>query len=354
MGEQHENELVEKLTDRTLKLFPLKGAQGEDLDSTTLSKAKTQLQPPDEAKTKKGKAKPTKKTKTAPPLAKPRAMLTEVENLGVGTAGGVTTAFATMPVLTWKFCSQEGRPLPRGLREWYRGSGLLASLVGPITAAQMVLNGAFEKYVFGATEANPINDVKKMCSACMAGACSALIMSPMELTMIHQQKRSLGPLQTLQWVYNTHGFKAIWRGFSAMAIREAIYTGGCLGLSPVLTKLIHEAHGSDNMPLVDMLVGSLVAGVSAAVLTHPADTVKTVYQADIGGAKYSSPLSPVPQLFSEGGLGAFYRGGSARTIQVCGAFFIITSMREAYTQHKTNANQTQTDALATPSTSDAR
>lgn len=254
----------------------------------------------------------------------------------VGIVGGTTETCVLMPVLTWKFCSQEGRPLPKNIGGFYRGVVVQAGNVAPITAVQMFLNGLFEKQVFGATDTKPLTDIEKMGAACLAGACSSVIYSPVDLTMIHQQKRSLGPLQTLQWIYGTHGVGAIWRGLGAMSLREGIYTAGYLGLAPVLTKKLQQMPGREDAHLANALVGSCIAGTVSALLTHPTDTAKTVYQADIEGVKYTSASAAAPKLYAEGGIRAFYRGGLARTIRLCGAFFIVSSMREGLIQYKTN------------------
>ena len=47
--------------------------------------------------------------------AKPRAILSGPENIAVGMVGGVTETCLLMPVLTAKFCLQEGRPLPTSI-----------------------------------------------------------------------------------------------------------------------------------------------------------------------------------------------------------------------------------------------
>ena len=51
---------------------------------------------------------------------KVRASLTPLENTGVGIFGGCLETFLQMPILTWKFCAQEGRPYPR-FPGMYRG-----------------------------------------------------------------------------------------------------------------------------------------------------------------------------------------------------------------------------------------
>eukprot|EP00931_Biecheleriopsis_adriatica_P033896 TRINITY_DN19649_c0_g1_i1.p1 TRINITY_DN19649_c0_g1~~TRINITY_DN19649_c0_g1_i1.p1 ORF type:complete len:300 (+),score=51.90 TRINITY_DN19649_c0_g1_i1:86-985(+) len=267
---------------------------------------------------------------------KPRALLSESENFLVGIAGGTTETCVLMPVLTWKFCAQEGRPLPRSMSGFYRGVAVQAGNVAPITAVQMFLNGLFEKRIFGATDTDPLSDAGKIGAACLAGGCSSVVYSPVDLTMIHQQKRSMGPFQTLQWVHHAHGMAAIWRGMSATALREGIYTAGYLGLAPVLTCRLQEMPGWEEAHLTNALCGSCVAGTLSALLTHPTDTAKTVYQADIKGVKYTSAITSARNLYAEGGVRAFYRGGLARTIRLCGAFFIVSSMREGLIQYKTH------------------
>jgi hypothetical protein len=54
-----------------------------------------------------------------------RSLLSEHENLLVGMVGGTAETALLMPVLTWKFCLQEGRPYPR-FPKMYRGVGVQA------------------------------------------------------------------------------------------------------------------------------------------------------------------------------------------------------------------------------------
>ncbi len=67
--------------------------------------------------------------------AKKRVPLNPIENLVVGCVGGVMETTILMPVLTWKFCSQEGRPYPK-FPGMYRGVAVQAGSVAPITALQ--------------------------------------------------------------------------------------------------------------------------------------------------------------------------------------------------------------------------
>eukprot|EP00493_Phyllostaurus_siculus_P009951 UN10088 len=50
-----------------------------------------------------------------------RYQLTPTENLLVGMFSGTLETSAQMPLLTWKFCKQEGRAYPTNFAGWYRG-----------------------------------------------------------------------------------------------------------------------------------------------------------------------------------------------------------------------------------------
>jgi hypothetical protein len=262
-------------------------------------------------------------------------MLNEIENIGVGMVGGVTETCLLMPVLTAKFCLQEGRPLPKNIGGWYRGVFVQAGNVAPVTAVQVFLNGVFAKYAFGETDTNPLSDQKKILASTMAGAGSAVMYSPVDLVNIQQQKLEKSPMGTVKHIVGNGGVFSLWRGVSAMAIREGIYTAGYLGMAPVLSNYLATMPGREEKYLQNAIAACAVAGVTASLVTHPVDTCKTVVQADLAGTKFSSAMTAAPKLYAEGGIAAFYRGGLARCVRTVGAFIVVSSMREAMIQNKT-------------------
>ena len=155
-----------------------------------------------------------------------RPSLSYNENLAAGVVGGCVETAALMPVLTWKFCLQEGRPYPR-FPGMYRGVTVVAGSVAPITGLQMFFNGLFENFV---TSGNRMpTEAETIGCALGAGAVSAALYGPVEMTAIHQQKLGLSPMATLSHLAKTHGVASIWRGVVPTAWREAIYTAGYLG-----------------------------------------------------------------------------------------------------------------------------
>jgi solute carrier family 25 2-oxodicarboxylate transporter 21 len=149
--------------------------------------------------------------------------------------------------VTFKFCKQEGRALPTSIGGWYRGVGVQAGTVAPITAIQMMVNGILQGTVLRG-EAREVTAAENIACAMGAGAFSALVYSPVDLTTIQQQKLNLSPGATMAHIVREHGAAGVFRGFMSMALREAIYTGGYLGLAPVLSSQFSEMAAFENSP----------------------------------------------------------------------------------------------------------
>jgi hypothetical protein len=263
-----------------------------------------------------------------------RSPLSPTENLVVGAFGGALETCLQMPVLTYKFCLQEGRPLPSSFSGWYRGVGVQAGTVAPITALQFMVNGIMQRLVLGSSDRS-LTDAEMMATAAGAGAISALVYSPVDLITIQQQKMELDPLRTLKALAQSHGFSGIYRGLLPCVCREAVYTAGYLGLAPVITARLMEGSGLRERPLAASIAGACTAGTIAAVLTHPVDTAKTCVQSDMSAKIWPSARESIAKLVRQGGIASLYRGMLPRTARLCGAFFVCLMVRDAAVEFKT-------------------
>lgn len=262
-----------------------------------------------------------------------RVPLSDGENLAVGALGGVIETCLQMPLITYKICVQEGRPTPSTAAGWYRGVGANAASLAPITAVQVAANGALERVVTGGTR--QMSDAETIGVAMGAGAVSAVIYGPVDLTVIQQQKLEKGPLETVRAVSGKYGAQMMFRGFASTVVREAIYTAGYLGLAPLAKTYLQQASPwFQERDLTSSIVGSCIGGTVAAMLTHPVDTAKTCIQADLEGKTFTSATRAVQQVYAEKGIGGLYKGGAARTLRLCGAFFVISNLREYAIQYK--------------------
>jgi hypothetical protein len=248
-----------------------------------------------------------------------------------------------MPILTYKFCLQEGRLLPSTVSGWYRGVGLQAGTVAPITAIQFMANGVLQKLVLGSSSSRSLTDAEMMATAAGAGAFSALVYSPVDLITIQQQKMDLNPWRTLKSLMGNYGVSGLYRGFLSCACREAVYTAGYLGLAPVITsRLLMEDSSSSNAnsflrerPLAASIIAACTAGTIAAILTHPIDTAKTCVQSDMSATIWPTARGAISKLMQKGGIASLYRGMIPRTVRLCGAFFVCIMVQDFAIDFKT-------------------
>lgn len=261
-----------------------------------------------------------------------RAYLSPAENVGLGIFGGMAETTIFMPILTWKFCIQEGRPLPRNLTGLYRGMFAQVSSVAPITGLQVVANGILAQLMSGGTR--DLSKPEKLLTAIGAGGLSAIVYSPADLTTIHQQKLGLNIPATIKHLHGQYGLPGLFRGFGSTAGREAIYTCGYLGIVPVVAETLREQEICSS-ELTSNLGGAVAGGCLASLLSHPLDTCKTVVQADMAGTTYPNARATFGMLVREQGIAALYRGGLPRLARNIGAFFLIAVLREKFIDYKT-------------------
>ncbi|EEH54476.1 mitochondrial carrier family [Micromonas pusilla CCMP1545] len=268
-----------------------------------------------------------------------RATLSDAENLAVGAFGGIVETCVQMPLITFKICVQSGKPLPSNVAGWYRGVVAAAAPIAPITAIQVAVNGAIERSVTGGVR--DASSVERIGVAMAAGATSSILYSPVDLIVIQQQKRGLdSAAATIKAIASEHGALALCRGLSACVVREAIYTAGYLGLAPIATEsLVKSVDYFKENELTASIVGSCVGGTVAAVLTHPVDTAKTCVQSDMAGGTYPNARSALMSVYNAKGIKALYGGGLARTARLCGAFFIINTIRDRVVTWKTDREE---------------
>lgn len=269
-----------------------------------------------------------------------RASLTSTENLAVGALGGALETCLQMPVLTYKFCVQEGRALPTAIPGWYRGVAVQAGTVAPITAIQFMFNGILQNALLrrgdGSNITRSLSDGETIVAAAGAGAISAFAYTPVDLLTIQQQKLQMDLWGTAKTLVQRHGFGSLYRGFSACVAREALYTAGYLGLAPLITaRLVQDSPYLGDRPLAASILGACTAGTLAAITTHPVDTAKTCLQSDIQGVKWKSTFGSMRVLVREGGIGNLYRGMVPRTFRLCGAFFVCLMVRDVAVEVKT-------------------
>jgi hypothetical protein len=249
--------------------------------------------------------------------------LTPYESLLIGIIGGTSETFLQMPLLTFKFCKQNGTKLPTNLRGWYRGGLIQVYNIAPITAFQMMSNNILTKII---VQDNFISYKEKVGIASLAGSLSSLLYSPIDLITIQQQKHNHKITKTITNIKNKYGLKTFYKGLLPCAIRESIYTGGYLGLAPITSNYIHN--NFDINIFYSAVYGSLLTGTITSLITHPFDTTKTIIQTEI--SKKNNTFTKMKYLIKNHGISYLYKGCIPRSLKISGAFMICNYVERLF------------------------
>jgi len=271
-----------------------------------------------------------------------RRPLRRVEEAAIGAACGSLEVFIMQPTVYWKNELQQGRfDFRRAItpRYAYRGTLVSAASIAPITAIQFSVNGSCT-HAFSSS-LPPITTA--LLSGMAAGAVSAFVQSPCQLLEINQQKHGGSVFSIARRVVSTHGLLSMWRGWSLTAVREGLFCCCYLSTAPLLS---HAARTRSSLGDTSSSVAAAVAaGSLGAVLTHPADTLKTRLQGNIlPVAGQSGGWTPVnvslratlADMAASGGgrLGAIaqcYWGFSPRLFRLVFCTFIYSRLNEVFT-----------------------
>ena len=130
-----------------------------------------------------------------------------------------------------------------------------------------------------------------MASTIFAGVLSAHFAGPVEVIMIQQQRFGGSMPGTVRRVVSDFGLgsRGLFRGLSMTMIREAVFTAGMLGVTPLTQEYLQESHGLSQLEAG--MAASVVGGVFAALPSQPADVVKTCMQGDLERKTYTSARS---------------------------------------------------------------
>ncbi len=227
----------------------------------------------------------------------------------------------------WKNARQQGLPFTLDPRVTYRGYVSNCANMFSCTVWQFAVNGWCKQQLAEASggKSSKLGAGGELGCAFVAGGTSALIGGPLELIMIQQQRKGGSLAQAAARI--TQGGLSQWaRGLWPTAGREAVYTGGYLGVAPIVRNAIQErfpAWSEDQCR-----VGAAIAGgFFACYLSHPFDTAKTCMQGDLERKTYRDFLGTTRKLVDAGGVASLYRGAPWRLFrQVC-AVFILDKVR---------------------------
>ena len=228
------------------------------------------------------------------------------------------------PMLYCKNATQQGIPLTFSPAVLYRGLTVSVTNMGILTGLQFPLTGAVGKAIKGGEE-REMSSAEKMGAGFTGGAISGLVCAPMELVMIQQQRFGTSLAAAASRILSEQGPLGLSRGLVTACGREGLFTAGYLAMGPVFAQKVKDS-GNLEGGAADF-AGAAGAGVIAASLSHPLDTIKTCMQGDLQRETYTTLQGTASKLHAEAGLGAFFRGFGLRTSRMILAIFVIGKVR---------------------------
>jgi len=246
--------------------------------------------------------------------------LSEMENTVLGASAAFVEAIVLQPTIYWKNARMQGLPFTVNPRVVYRGLGAaLCNEMGQM-GLQFGITGYIKKLITGG-ENRHLSSKEEIGAAVLGGCVAALFAAPIEVTMIQQQRFGGAlykvPVNVLREYGMSHG---LYRGLVATMLRDGIYVGALLGVTPVVQDYLHKDRGW-NMELAG-LTASLIAGVTAGVITTPVDCIKTCMAGDLQQTTYKSLKQTTQLLYEQGGLARLFNGGTWRAINITGTIYL--------------------------------
>ncbi|KAI5963690.1 YMC1 [Candida pseudojiufengensis] len=152
----------------------------------------------------------------------------------------------------------------------------------------------------------------------MAGVVNTPVASPVEQLRILSQSsktgQSISMLNTIKQIYNTQGFKGIYRGFNITLLREfQAYGVWFLIYETIIQKLIkyHKFKSRDSISTPELLASGALAGNALWLSSYPLDVIKSNIQSDGFGAnsKFKGSIAKAARyIYQNHGYMGFWRG----------------------------------------------
>jgi len=250
--------------------------------------------------------------------------LSEGENVLLGSCAAFCEAIVLQPTLYWKNAAQQGLEFTLNPRVLYRGLGAsLANEMGQM-GFQYGTTGFCKKLILRGKNRSSCNPYEEMFAALLGGALVAPLATTLECTMIQQQRFGGTFLGTPARISKQYGAMSIFRGFIPCAIRDAIYVGGLLGVTPILQNYLMKEHKMSL--LTSGFYSSIVGGIFAGFITCPFDAMSTVMKGDMEQNIYGGFVDTLTKR-AQGGLPVLFGGVFWRLVNMTLTVYLANEAR---------------------------
>lgn len=214
--------------------------------------------------------------------------------------------------------------------------------IAPITCIQFGTNSAILRgFAVHRGGASNITDTDRLVAGVLAGMTSAVVQSPCQLVEVNQQNHGGNLVNMARRIYAAHGIPGFFRGVTMTMGREGIFCSSYIALNPLVQKKLKQKGVGESEASV---YSAVATGTFGALLSHPADTLKTRVQGGVfalpGAGGVEGPRGPrgAVQAIARGGsmLSQFYAGCAPRVFRLICCTYIygsLTSVFEDLVQH---------------------
>jgi len=258
---------------------------------------------------------------------KQQKKVSPIQNAAIGIVAAGAEIAIDQPLIYFKNMMQSKRPINWKMpAAWYRGAGAGIASLAPTTAIQVAVNGMLNDKAD-----NNSSTLRQMMNAWCAGAMSAVVSSPSEALIFHQQAGGKNAFQTMKHLWQEHGTRCLYRGMLATAIRDGGFACGFLALGPAAKEYLKKY--TDNQAVG--MFGLVGAGLLAATGTHIFDFLKTIMQKDFSSNRRMTRIM-LDTIATEGHAGLF-KGFLARTTRIASAIILMSTVAEQLQKHITKS-----------------
>jgi len=265
--------------------------------------------------------------------------LSPVQHASIGAVVGSVEQSIMRPSVFWKTELQQNRfDIHRAVnpRFCYRGLPMAVVGIAPITCIQFGTNSAVLHSLASRRGSScDITDSDRLAAGVIAGMTSAVMQSPCQLVEVNQQNHG-GTISTMaRRIYAVHGIGGFFRGVTMTMGREGIFCSSYIALNPLVQKRLKEKGVADSQASA---YAAVATGTFGALLSHPADTLKTRLQAGVlalpGASGTPGPRGPreALQAIARSGpmVSQLYAGCAPRVFRLICCTYIYGSLSSVF------------------------
>lgn len=251
-----------------------------------------------------------------------KSILTAPQSFAVGGIAGALDAAINHPLWTTKMRMQMNAQLSFNPQILYQGVSMRIASKIPITAIQVGVDTLLYPHLSTYDTLSP--EAHRYISAFSAGACSALVYTPLEMAITQMEQKQASPIETLSTLAKTRGMLSIYTGFFLAAIREGGFALSFLAAYPALKTQFSAQRKEAQSEKISTLLAGVSAGALTAFFTHPADTARAAMQQS---EKPKSILKTTQDLYQNHGVMGFFKGVTPRMGLVTSSIVFINETR---------------------------